>query len=82
MDVSVDVDLTSNGAQTVWYEINHPVYDEDEDDRHTAVVVVVAAVVAAAAAVAVAVAVAGSDEGKTDDTRKMRRKLMKRMKWK
>jgi hypothetical protein len=72
MDVSVDVDLTSNGAQTVWYEINHPVYDEDEDDRHTA----------AAAAVAVAVAVAGSDEGKTDDTRKMRRKLMKRMKWK
>jgi intracellular sulfur oxidation DsrE/DsrF family protein len=72
MDVFADVDLASNGVQTVLYEINHPAYDEDEDDMHTAVVVVV---------VAVAV-VAESDEGKTDDTRKMRRKLLKRMKWK
>ena len=43
MDVSVDVDLTSNGAQTLWYEINHPVYDEDEDDRHTAAAAAAAA---------------------------------------
>jgi intracellular sulfur oxidation DsrE/DsrF family protein len=82
MSVFVDVGLASNVPQTVQNKRNHSVYDED-DDMHT----VVAAAAAAAAVVAADdddgadVAAAESGEGKTD-TQKMKRKLMKMMKWK
>jgi intracellular sulfur oxidation DsrE/DsrF family protein len=73
MSVFVDVGLASNGSQVVQNKRNHSAYD---DDMH---IVVVAVVDDDGGGADVAAAECG--EGKTD-TRKMRRKLTKMMKWK